>query len=297
MTDMHPFRSSDSIRAEIVAEQWVYKYMSAKTAINYVLSNATLRMNPLALMNDPRESKQWKFNISSPNDFEEPPSDVTQRWFQKIQVAMTNWPKLYCVSMDDPRYIGSPYSEFGRGFLKPRMWAQYGDNHKGVCLVFDKALLNDAISKAGCDEAINGKVYYDFVGDIARVPTYFMLKDSDHVDFDLPKLQQRGEDEIFDQMKAVSSLIFFAKHQDWAAENEYRWIVIRKDDQPIDFPFKNSLVGVVIGQDAEPDSEAEIVNLGNKFGIPVVKYYWSNCIACRKLLNNPKSILGEWQWQ
>ena len=32
-------------------------------------------------------------------------------------------------------------------FYLPRMWAQYGENHKGVCFIFDKAKLIKKITK------------------------------------------------------------------------------------------------------------------------------------------------------
>ena len=39
----------------------------------------------------------------------------------------------------------SPDEDYRRGYARPRMWEQYGDNHRGVCLVFDKAELHATV--------------------------------------------------------------------------------------------------------------------------------------------------------
>ncbi|HAT86949.1 MAG TPA: hypothetical protein DCS30_13995 [Rhizobiales bacterium] len=36
---------------------------------------------------------------------------------------------------------------YAMGHIKPRMWAIYGDQHKGVCLVFDKIQLTAALER------------------------------------------------------------------------------------------------------------------------------------------------------
>ncbi|WP_458179926.1 DUF2971 domain-containing protein [Bradyrhizobium sp. 14AA] len=38
---------------------------------------------------------------------------------------------------------------WSRGFCRPRMWQQYGDNYRGVCMVYDRQALDDAIPMAG----------------------------------------------------------------------------------------------------------------------------------------------------
>lgn len=44
---------------------------------------------------------------------------------------------LACMTMDNPSATG-PVSTWDRGWARSRMWAQYGESHRGVCLVFDR---------------------------------------------------------------------------------------------------------------------------------------------------------------
>ena len=46
-------------------ERYVYHYTSLATARDYILKNRTLRLGTFARTNDPRESKDWTFNLSS----------------------------------------------------------------------------------------------------------------------------------------------------------------------------------------------------------------------------------------
>jgi Protein of unknown function (DUF2971) len=48
--------------------------------------------------------------------------------------------------MDMDPLMGNHLDDFfHRGFHKPRMWTQYADQHRGVCLIFDRTKLAKAI--------------------------------------------------------------------------------------------------------------------------------------------------------
>jgi hypothetical protein len=48
--------------------------------------------------------------------------------------------------MDDESAVGRGVNNiWGRGFSRPRMWQQYGDNYRGVCMIFDRAALQRAL--------------------------------------------------------------------------------------------------------------------------------------------------------
>ena len=48
-----------------------------------------------------------------------------------------------------------PYNNLSKGWARSRMWAQYADNHKGVCLIFDKLCLEKefkgSFEKSSCE--------------------------------------------------------------------------------------------------------------------------------------------------
>lgn len=289
MSHIHPFRRSEHILNELHSQKWVYRYLTLESAVKYIVcKDGALRLNTLEKMNDPRESKQWSFNLCSPNDWKEPTGTSTY-WFERIRHALTHWPKLLCFSLDSTNYISAMNELFGRGFLKPRMWAQYGDSHKGVCLVFDKQMVGQSIRGLPVEQVYEGNVHYDFVQNINGIPTYFFLRDSGHQSFSLPELVSLGDDALLQQIKTKASSFFFAKHQDWSSENEYRWVALRCDNNPIYAPVAGSLSGIVVGQDAKPEETEKLVKAVIDYypEVPVVQFNWSTTLNCQRVLHMP----------
>ena len=72
----------------------------------------------------------------------------------KIRVA------AFC--LDQP--FGNMDNQGRRGYARPRMWAQYAENHHGVCIVLDRAGLDQAIRQRypeqGASWMRSGKVQY-----------------------------------------------------------------------------------------------------------------------------------------
>jgi len=63
--------------------------------------------------------------------------------------------KTICFTCDEEDGVGfSIDGIYSRGFCKPRMWAQYADNHSGVCLVFDWVKIGESIRNAFREEKL-----------------------------------------------------------------------------------------------------------------------------------------------
>ena len=138
---MHPLHIG--FTPDFDQNKYLYHYTSMDTAINYILYNKTLRFNPLANVNDPMESdpNYWAFSNLEKGD----KSSTIQ---YQVSDYFKNRIKVVCFSLDDqsdwnsPEF--SPLDYCARGHSKPRMWATYGDDHKGVCLIFDRERLRKA---------------------------------------------------------------------------------------------------------------------------------------------------------
>lgn len=125
-------------------------------------------------VNDPRKSKEWALlptftGIPTGSSFAQQLS-INQE-FTKIK--QEEW-KAVCFTANAPKYKRHPKSNVDHGFLygacRPRMWASYAENHKGVCLKFNGKKFDRQI-KIGFEGAdknrkvFRGKVKYVDYGD------------------------------------------------------------------------------------------------------------------------------------
>jgi hypothetical protein len=115
-----------------------YHYTRLDTAVAHILPTGRMKMNPFAEMRDPRESKELNPVASGPASLE-----ATRR-FAKLHAdsrQVKRRVKVLCLTRDDPRNPDGEDAIFGRGFAHPRLWEQYADNHRGICLCFDREKL------------------------------------------------------------------------------------------------------------------------------------------------------------
>ena len=235
---MHPLHIG--FTPDFDRERYLYHYTSVDTAVNYILINKTLRFNPLANVNDPMESdpNHWAFS----NDGGDKQSIAVR---DRILDHLKNRTKVVCFSRDDQSDWGSP--EFNpldfcaRGHSKPRMWATYGDDHRGVCLIFDRELLRQALESG---LKARGRLLYGVV----RYGNLSPKDESGGAVFDL-RAFKKDFDTAFDQkIKDHGDMYFLYKHVDWSAESEYRFIIVGDTPGPVELAFNDALVGVVVGR-------------------------------------------------
>lgn len=123
-----------------------------------------------------------------------------------------------------------PFEKYG--FAKPRMWDQYGDKYKGVCLAFSLKKLLETVQTT------------EVKGDDLNYITYHQ-SEIGHRSIDLDQLAMEG----YDKYKRLYSdyLIkrLFNKHKDYIHENEFRLCSFA--DGNYDYiDIKDALRGVII---------------------------------------------------
>jgi hypothetical protein len=114
--------------------RYIYHYSPFAKVI---LNNRTLKFGMYTKTNDPKESKDWMFEVGSNEGVDVGCYNMDElgSWFSRELKAKT---RLACFAMDAEPLTGTHFIDiFNRGFCKPKMWAQYADRHRGVCLVFD----------------------------------------------------------------------------------------------------------------------------------------------------------------
>lgn len=255
-------------------ERMVYHYTRSATVIDHILAKRQLRFCGLAATNDPKESKQWHFDAGTNGvgDLGKYPlAELSARMSAKFKEQTS----LVCFSKDR-QLTGVHIQEiFQRGFCKPRMWAQYGENHAGICLIFERSKLADAIREAVRPVAgmlIEGSVSY------RNRPLLRNLSNREDQAFEVnvDHLEQHGENQyVLDHIATHYKQMFFEKCRDWRDEDEYRWVAVGVPG-PFDFDYKDSLRGVVFGASCTCETINKVAMLTAGMGLWYEQLVWKS---------------------
>jgi Protein of unknown function (DUF2971) len=249
----------------------VYHYTRLSSAVESILPDGSLRMSPFSAMRDPRESKLLEI-IGIPAEFV--PDDWD--WREEItkftrldQMAkrVKDRVKVLCLVRDDPSERDFETEVFGRGFARPRLWEQYGDQHRGVCLCLDQeTLVADAthsVRRQG--ELLHNNVDY-IDGELAPEAREILMVDA----------RERADAEILAaHLKAYAQEIFFTKLTDWASEMEYRFVLPTDHEQPVLVPIRDSLKAVIIGEGVGDVYLPAISKACEEKPVPIYKVRWT----------------------
>lgn len=205
------------------SSEYLYHYTKRETLIEFILPSLKLKMNTLMNTNDPKEKKISLFNYFDNVKYAGTYIDMKII----LKEILDNEYKICCFSGD--------FIEDGIGFSGmnlPRMWATYGDKHKGVCLKINLEKF--------CEE--------NSVDDKTRI-----LKKVNYLSRLNHRLTYSEPDIDIDNRKAVELLIndnmdtlFFEKHKDWETEKEIRFVSFEKRDY---CSIKDSLDTILLGID------------------------------------------------
>jgi hypothetical protein len=213
-------------------------FTSAATAFEHILiPGGKLRLGRYGRMQDPAENKDVVPNFEVPSE----PPDAAQRVEDAFR-AHRDRMRVLCLTRDaDVRAQERP--QFDCCWARPRMWEQYGDRHRGVCLLFEAARSEHAISEACPEDTIyKGKVNYSREG-IARSCVQQIFVVNSVADEDLTRVVSEYTDRHHEAL-------FFLKNRDFATEFEYRFVVVGAPDQPgeVEVEVATSLVAVVLAE-------------------------------------------------
>lgn len=116
----------------------IYHYTKISTAIEFILPTMTLRTNFLNKMNGPKENQKWAFGgINVP--YEELYPEINLNNERNI----AHFKSMYQLGEDIKSKIQAicfVHSDKYDGYDNEMMWAQYAENHCGICLEIDEDL-------------------------------------------------------------------------------------------------------------------------------------------------------------
>jgi Protein of unknown function (DUF2971) len=244
----------------------LYHFTTADIA-SIILDQAQMRMSPVENMNDPREAKNWIITPISATGEYDPSSFLKAQ--ERLNVRLKRETKVACFSGDGAPKNNRDEEPLERGWAHPRMWAHYGGNHAGACLVFDRARLEVAFSDAltGRGAMTAGQVAYtDLNPALTRA---FVL--------DMAEVGRLGVDRAIDKHAETHlRTLMFTKLLDWATEAEYRF-VLRGSNNSFEYvAFGEALLSCCIGPDYP---HADPSGVGARLlarGTPMYRVQWIN---------------------
>lgn len=134
--------------------QFLFHYTTYSATLGILLSQQ-MRMGPLVNKNDPLEFEDHRDDgrVIHGNPSNEELAIIVGDYInavdekeRSIRFASFAMDMSFCNPPKDSQE--NCYNNLSKGWARSRMWAQYADNHKGVCLIFDKEKLVKSFKKA-----------------------------------------------------------------------------------------------------------------------------------------------------
>lgn len=246
-------------------------YTKNKNALS-ILESKKIRFSPFEKLDDPRESKKWDF------DFIGPEAMYCYKNHKEVLTGFNNYLKKNCMILNFcgwndeemnfknnaiPHYRQDYYRAC---FAKSRMWSQYANKHKGVCLVFSRNKLEEQFrSTLEGNKQFMGRVEYQFY--LLSFVTARKINSRDIFKNEVNKALE-------DQLDSFYHEYFFLKTMDYRDEQEYRLVVIVDDpDTSVYLPIESSLEGVIVGVDYPKKDYGYINELAKACGHDVETYF------------------------
>lgn len=211
----------------------IYHYTTSEKALSYILMRMKLRLSPRSQSSDPIENTEHFFSYSISNQELGLPDDAVRLTNEAKKMLRNTKQLCFCKNNSLENEHGVTYPPFEKyGFAKPRMWDQYGDKYKGVCLAFS---LTKLLENARTSDIKEGDLNY----------ITYHESEVGHHSINMYRLKQDG----YEEYKRVYSdyLIkrLFNKHRDYIHENEYRLCSFGEGNYDY-MEIKDALIGVII---------------------------------------------------
>jgi Protein of unknown function (DUF2971) len=240
-------------------------YTTAPAAFEHILPTGKLRLSPYRLMRDPVENKDILPSIAWRGD----PADADraiQEVYAQLRAARDRMRVLSFTHDADRR---SEYSGFDCCWARPRMWEQYGDVHRGACLLFDRPALERSIRDAWPRE-------HTFLRDVdytrEGIASSTIRTLIDERIFEGRELAQA----VIEYVEVRHDAFFFLKSDDFATEYEYRVVLSAGDDNYAYIDYRDALIGVVLGERFPAWQRPAVVAACATFDVKLGRMHWEH---------------------
>lgn len=253
--------------------QYLYHYTKSETLLKNILPSHSFRLGCMAKTNDPRESKDWLFGFGTNGDFSSLSDTEWARLKQEATRMAKQNSKLACFTTDSEKAVGMAINTiWERGFCMPRMWAQYANNHSGICLIIDRDEFRSCIAQSCPNET---DLFEDYVQYKNRSQAPSLANNPFIINYDFLKVAGT-ENAVQAHVRHFQKELFFEKSIDWSQEREFRWLMWDQVHNEHFVPLGNSLKGIVLGGSFPDEKLHELKLFSEKLKIAVGQLNWKN---------------------
>ncbi|HUA43766.1 MAG TPA: DUF2971 domain-containing protein [Solirubrobacteraceae bacterium] len=254
-------------------DRYFYHYTTWHTASEHILPTGQLRLSPYHLMSDPLEAEAPAIGAGvtlPPGDDEAlRESGLAHVEAQAILSRLRQNSKLLSLGVDSPwaTQIQDSDRRFGMGWARSPLWQHYADNHRGVCLIFDREKLTRTVEAQLTErhpDSRSGAVRYSKTG----------LAGEHHVSLSL-NVGLPGADQGRRHLRQYASQYFFVKLIDWENEHEFRFVEVSEDDGYAFVVYGDALGGMMLGHKFPEELEEIAVDLATDTGIEISQILWA----------------------
>ena len=223
--------------------EYIYHYTSVETLLKYILPQKCLRFSKLDNTNDPEEASNHLLHYI--DDIDMGPDFFFDNYEKSSAVSKELIENIVLISFsqDDLNFDISNGLFSNKGFARPRMWAQYANNHTGVCLAFKRENFKKIFEKT-CSEFLHysGNVSYESVYKLLATPEFMNAKIGLGSELFKPL-----EEIVRERIEKYNKIYYFSKHKDWRTENEYRFVVKNDSTEDIFINIEEMLEYIILG--------------------------------------------------
>lgn len=237
----------------INSDDAIFHYTKKETAMEYILNDKKLKFGLFHSTNDPHEYKKRltpAFGWGDIND--------------SIYLESMN---LIDNTIQNTAFLSFCGNSNNKGFKKPRMWSQYGQNHSAICLVFSKESLVKTIQNELSQDYL---VYHEDVN----------YKEIDFESLSIDDDNLSVNKVVINNIEKSYQNFLFQKHLDYKDETEFRIILIQKTEnnfyKNIFVDISDSLKFIILGDSFPKVYLPTIKELSSKLNITYEKLEWRN---------------------
>ena len=228
---------------------YVAHYTNAETAIEFILKEKKIRFSSLKKSNDPQEFIDKIRRVVSKSE------DPVEKMMEASELILNNV-HTFCTSIStnsETDFISK--TSFG----KPKMWAHYGQKHKGICLLFGKEELKKKIVSSNPQKNWINEIRYGYKEEPKRDYTPYSIYIKNNV-----------EEEVINHLDIYKDELLFKKNPDWSSEAEYRFAIYCREEY-FNVEIESSLKAVILGYHF---SDVYIDLIKEISGVDVFKLSW-----------------------
>jgi hypothetical protein len=248
----------------------IFHYTRASVALENILFYGRFRLSLLKDTNDPSEYKYRLLNMigwSLPPEAEKLYGEahtVIDRIIRMESRMMSFCSNAVPEIILDTGETTKDTIANSMGWNKSRMWAQYGENHRGICLVFSKRAIVAEVTD------IKGIVIADNI-------KYKTKPGVSHHAYTLNgnQLIEVGVEEYcYDHIILHAATVFFIKNIDYRDESEYRVVVFDPKNKYEYININKSIRGIIVGDRTPKVYFPLIQRLADRYDIECRRAYW-----------------------